>query len=161
MTEQQGTGAPAKGAIPVDSFAHRLRLARAHAGQISIREAADLTGFGRGAWTNWESKGTIPVDYDYVVEVISDKLGVDPLWLADGGQLAEDTTRSRRWSTLRPTRSGHRGGAGVQTTVPKVRVTGQRPSGSVRPRPDRPNNRPPAVSGDPRTRRPALVGSAA
>ena len=53
------------------------------------------------------------------------------------------------------------GGGSVQTTVPKVRVTGQRPSGSVRPRPGRPNNRPPAASGDPRTRRPALVGSAA
>lgn len=91
-------------AIPADTFAHRLMLARAHAGHLSIRDAATMCGFGRGAWTNWE-KGSQPVDMLYAVEVISEKLNVDPDWLLNGGQLREeDQPRDRRirWSTVRP-----------------------------------------------------------
>ena len=74
--------------IPTDTFAHRLMLARSHAGHLSIREAADLCGLGRGAWTNWE-RGARAVDIIEVSEVISEKLGIDRDWLLFGGQLAD------------------------------------------------------------------------
>lgn len=90
--QSQTTGG---GAIPVDSFGNRLMLARAHAGHISIREAADLCDIGRGAWTNWE-KGARPVDILDVAAVVADKLGVDRNWLLFGGGLAEADPRTLR-----------------------------------------------------------------
>jgi len=90
--QNQATG---RGAIPVDSFANRLMLARAHAGHISIREAADLCDLGRGAWTNWE-KGARPVDVIEVAAVVAEKLGVDQEWLLFGGALGEAERRSLR-----------------------------------------------------------------
>lgn len=164
MTETPGD-APAK-RIPVDSLANRLMLARAHAGHISIREAADKCGFGRGAWTNWE-KGTMPVDLDYVIEVISEKLGVDPVWLADGGALSEpETSRRARWSTVRPTHARRPkdriAGDGEQTTPAKPTLTA-RPADPAerprveRPRDNRPSGRPGRSAPSPTTRRPARV----
>lgn len=85
---------PARGSIPLDSFGNRLMLARAHAGHISIREAADLCDIGRGAWTNWE-KGARPVDIIEVAAVIAEKLDVDKDWLLFGGDLAKGEPRRR------------------------------------------------------------------
>lgn len=87
MSTEPETQASARGAIPVDSFANRLMLARATADHLSIREAADLCDIGRGAWTNWE-KGARPVDLIECATVIADKLGVDKEWLIFGGTLA-------------------------------------------------------------------------
>lgn len=86
-------------AIPADTFANRLMLARAQAGHISIREAADLCGVGRGAWTNWE-KGAQPESYEDLTDLIAEALNCDRDWLRYGGALrpAEATEgRKPRW----------------------------------------------------------------
>ena len=95
----QKTAAPGGSRIPADTLANRLMLARAQAGHISIREAADLCGVGRGAWTNWE-KGAQPEYVDDLVDLIAEKLGCDRDWLRHGGALrpAEATeNRKPRW----------------------------------------------------------------
>lgn len=79
--------AAAQRRIPKDTFGNRLMLARALAGHLSIREAADLCGLGRGAWTNWE-RGARPVGEVAILDVISEKLDVDRKWLERGGALA-------------------------------------------------------------------------
>lgn len=86
---------PNTGAVPADTFGHRLMLARAHAGHISIRVAADMCGLGRGAWTNWE-RGARPEDKIEVAEVVAEKLGVDRDWLLFGGPLAKEERRPGR-----------------------------------------------------------------
>ncbi len=106
----QATG---RGSIPVDSFGNRLKLARAHAGHLSIREAADLCHIGRGAWTNWE-RGARPADIIDVSAVVACRLGVDRDWLLFGGPLATSEPRSlRRRRTIdcaitEPARPGQR-----------------------------------------------------
>lgn len=75
-----------RGRIPADTLANRLMLARALAGHLSIREAADLCGLGRGAWTKWE-RGTRPSDVLEIVPLIAEKLEVDEQWLMWGGPL--------------------------------------------------------------------------
>src|SRR2546421_6139646 len=87
-------GAP-RGGIPADTFANRLILARAYAGHLSQREAADLCGLGRGAWTNWE-RGARCRDLLDVVGKVSEKLGVDHDWLLFGGPLASGRARPIR-----------------------------------------------------------------
>lgn len=81
-----------RGAIPADSFAARLMLARMHAGHLSIRDAAEKCALGRGAWTNWE-KGALPGDIIGVATVIADKLDVDRDWLLFGGSLSAERQR--------------------------------------------------------------------
>lgn len=159
--------------IPADTFAHRLMLARAHAGHLSIREAADRCGLGRGAWTYWE-KGGMPLDLDYVIEKISETLDVDPVWLALGGMLGEpeETRRQRaRWSTVRPHTTSRRKPEpdpdgqppkGGQATAAKLRVTKRpapapvRPT-SDRPRAPRPTGRPTGTVAPPTLRRPVRL----
>lgn len=133
---QQATGQ--KGTIPSDSFAHRLMLARAHAGHLSIREAADLCDLGRGAWTNWE-KGARPADILEITEIISDKLGVDRDWLLFGGALAEPEGRTVRTNGRRTGRlySDYRGSA-----VRSARRRRARPIGHGAQQRQRPNGRP-------------------
>lgn len=72
--------------VPFDTFANRLMLARAHAGYITIREAALRTGLGRGAWQKWE-RGTPPQNMAEVVTIIARELDVDRDWLMWGGPL--------------------------------------------------------------------------
>jgi transcriptional regulator with XRE-family HTH domain len=72
--------------VPADTLANRLMLARALAGHLSIREAADQCGLGRGAWTKWE-RGTRPSDVLQIVPLIAEKLDVDEQWLMWGGPL--------------------------------------------------------------------------
>jgi transcriptional regulator with XRE-family HTH domain len=79
----------------VDSFGNRLKLARAHAGHLSIREAADRCDIGRGAWTNWE-RGARPADIIEVAAVVACRLGVDRDWLLFGGPLTTIEPRSLR-----------------------------------------------------------------
>jgi hypothetical protein len=99
-TEPQESADTQRGGIPADTLANRLMLARAHAGHLSIREAADLCEIGRGAWTNWE-KGARPADIIDVATVVADKLGVDRDWLLFGGQLGQAEGRPTRRSSLR------------------------------------------------------------
>jgi transcriptional regulator with XRE-family HTH domain len=75
-----------RGRIPADTLPNRLMLARKLAG-LSIREAADLCGLGRGAWTKWET-GSRPLDLLEITGVIAEKLDVDLEWLRFGGPLA-------------------------------------------------------------------------
>jgi transcriptional regulator with XRE-family HTH domain len=117
-----------KGRIPADTLANRLMLARALAGHISIREAADVCGLGRGAWTNWE-RGSRPVDILEIVPIIAEKLDVDEQWLMWGGPLEGPRGRviAKRPGSVRV--------AYLARTVrptsdrPKVRTDQQRPIG--------------------------------
>lgn len=92
-------GAARTTGIPADTFANRLMLARAQAGHISIREAAELCGVGRGAWTNWE-KGARPESYEDLTDLIAERLGCDRDWLRHGGSLRpvdDRPARAPRW----------------------------------------------------------------
>jgi hypothetical protein len=114
--------------VPADTLANRLMLARALAGHLSIREAADLCGLGRGAWTKWE-RGTRPADVLEIVPIIAAKLDVDEHWLLWGGPLESargrevrrtkrsgDVTRGYPRLPIRPT-----------PARPKVRTDSERP----------------------------------
>lgn len=85
------------GAIPADTLAIRLLLARHFAGQLSQREAAERCGLNYGSWANWEA-GRRPRDVLDVVAQVSVGLGVDHDWLLWGGPL----TPSRGASAKRP-----------------------------------------------------------
>jgi hypothetical protein len=91
-----------RGAIPADTFAARLILTRHHNGHLSIREAADVCGLGRGAWTNWE-RGARPSDVQ-IYTIIADKLKMDLEWLMFGGDLLP----ARGRPVKRPSRSTDR-----------------------------------------------------
>jgi transcriptional regulator with XRE-family HTH domain len=126
-----------RGRVPVDSLANRLMLARALAGHLSIREAADLCGLGRGAWTKWE-RGTRPTDLLEIVPIIAEKLDVDEAWLLRGGPLESATRRPVRRNTRR----------GRDVAEPMVRYVGLTESMSAatrRPRDNRPPSRKPSV----------------
>src|SRR5689334_10113329 len=81
--------------IPTDTFAHRLVLVRAYR-ELTVKEAAAKTGLGYGAWSNWE-RGSRPRDLLDVVEAISAGLGIDPVWLLNGGALPRSGPRRIRW----------------------------------------------------------------
>jgi transcriptional regulator with XRE-family HTH domain len=72
--------------VPADTFAHRLLLARAEAGNLTIDDAAKRCTLGAQNWSNWE-KGRIPRDKVEVAEAISEGLGIDRDWLLHGGPL--------------------------------------------------------------------------
>lgn len=130
MTTEPQQSAAQRGGIPADSFANRLMLARAHAGHLSIRDAAELCGLGRGAWTNWE-KGAKPADKIEIAEVVAEKLGVDFDWLLFGGALpqVEGRTLRRRGRDPRTT-------PGYTPMAVRPTLTGTRPPDN------RPNGRP-------------------
>lgn len=116
MTTEPQQSATQRGGIPADSFANRLMLARAYAGHLSIREAADLCGIGRGAWTNWE-KGARPADIIEITAVIADKLSVDRNWLLFGGQLGPaDPRGGRRPAGGPPNKRSTQGAARIAPT---------------------------------------------
>lgn len=129
-----------KGRRPADTFANRLLLARALAGHISIREAAEVSGLNREAWRDWE-RGRRPRDILDACRRIADALDIEHDWLLFGGPLA-----------------GPRG-------VPTKRATDTRtpyPRRAKRPRETRPNGRPdsgqrPAAPPYPDQRRPVRI----
>jgi DNA-binding XRE family transcriptional regulator len=132
----------------MDTFGMRLMLARAYAGHISIRDAADLCGLGRGAWTNWEKEAK-PSDKWETCEIISEKLGVDFEWLFHGGPLTPEPRRRR--DRHGRGEGGQPGGRAVTSAYPGLAVrpshgpliTGQKP-GIHRPNGGRPGTPPPA-----------------
>ena len=113
---------------PADTFANRLILSRATAGHLSIREAAERCGLGRGAWQNWE-KGARPDDYDALVSLIADRLGIDRTWLRNGGGLTPtvEQTKPARWARNRNKDVFHRA-----VTRPPRRAIDSRPPGRPR-----------------------------
>lgn len=145
------------GRIPADTLSNRLTLARKLAG-LSIRDAADLCGFGRGAWTNWE-KGARPLDLLEITGVIAEKLDVDLDWLRFGGPLASSrgvpvrpASDTVRYPELTPRAPGGYGAYPTPTVQPmasQVRPPDLRPKG----RQDRSRGMSQAVTG----RRAALV----
>lgn len=78
--------ASSAGAIPADTFAVRLYLARFHAGRLSIEKAAERCGLNSGNWVRWED-GALPRDKVEVAQAVSDGLGIDFDWLLLGGPL--------------------------------------------------------------------------
>lgn len=82
-------------AIPYDTFGARLRLSRLHAGDLTIKEAAEKCGLNYGSWSNWE-RGSRPLDFVETVDAISNGLGIDRDWLMFGGPLAREKPRRRR-----------------------------------------------------------------
>jgi len=116
-----------RGRIPADTLPNRLMLARKLAG-VSIREAADLCGLGRGAWTKWEN-GARPLDLLEITAIIAEKLDVDLEWLRFGGALEGPRGREVRSLTKRP----------VNDTF-RYSTSSNRPT-STRPRGGRPNGR--------------------
>ena len=131
--------------IPADTFANRLMLSRALAGHLSIREAAEQCGLGRGAWQNWE-KGARPDDYQGLVKLIAGRLGIDEEWLREGGALlpAESPARPARWAAR-----GYKD-ISLHRSRPRNRPT-------TRPVVGRPPNRPVYEVLPPGQRRPAKV----
>jgi transcriptional regulator with XRE-family HTH domain len=93
-TDQQADNGPEL-EIPGDTFAHRLILVRAHRG-LTVKEAAEKTGLGYGAWSKWE-RGSKPRDILDAVEAISNGLGIDAVWLLNGGALPQPGARRIRW----------------------------------------------------------------
>lgn len=86
--------------VPEDSYANRLILARAHAGHLSQREAAERCGLNDANWTNWE-RGIRSRTMVEDAEAIAEGLGVDLHWLLHGGPL---TRPGRRRANSRPYR---------------------------------------------------------
>lgn len=84
MTIQQ---APEKSGIPYDTFGVRLRLARVHAGDISIDKAAELCAVKPATWSTWERGVHRPPHFEAMVKAIAAGLDVDEAWLRDGGPL--------------------------------------------------------------------------
>lgn len=89
MTEQTGETREGRvvASIPEDSYAHRLMLARAHAGHLSIRAAAEKCGLNHASWANWE-RGMRSRTMVEDAEAIADGLNVDRDWLLHGGPLS-------------------------------------------------------------------------
>lgn len=84
MSTEQATETPA---IPYDTFGVRLRLARVHAGDISIEKAAELCAVKPATWSTWERGVHRPPHFEAMVKAIAAGMGVDEAWLRDGGPL--------------------------------------------------------------------------
>jgi transcriptional regulator with XRE-family HTH domain len=95
--------------VPEDSYAHRLMLARAHAGHLSIRAAAERCGLNHATWANWE-RGMRSRTLVEDAEAIAETLGVDRDWLLHGGPLTVPERRRRAAATQRKTYASARPG---------------------------------------------------
>jgi transcriptional regulator with XRE-family HTH domain len=126
-------GAPQpRGVIPADTFAARLTLARLHAGNLTLQEAAERCDLIGQSWSNWE-RGMVPRDKADVVEAISSGLGVDRDWLMWGGPLAPPpSVRTRR-----ARRERHQDQESVTLPYPRVPARGRSAPGRVISRTDR------------------------
>lgn len=116
--------ADSDGDIPGDTLANRLMLARAHAGYLTVKEAAERCGVNYGSWSNWE-RGALPRDLLDVVQKVATGLRINRNWLLFGGPLLP----SRGKPTKRP-------GSVTLTYPPLASRTSQ---SSVRPTDNRPN----------------------
>lgn len=96
MTQSSGEdrGGRVLATVPADSYAHRLMLARAHAGHLSIRTAAERCGLNHASWANWE-RGMRSRTMVEDATLIAAGLGVDRDWLLHGGPLTRQVTTRR------------------------------------------------------------------
>lgn len=145
------------GAIPADTYAHRLMLARAHAGNLSIRAAAERCGLNHANWSNWEQGMRSRTAFDDA-RAISEGLGVDLDWLIWGGPLAKpaQTSRSRR------DRHGRRGGSELLSSSAELLSGNSPPRTYQRDAARRPGARPaaqPVQPGGPRRPRPVAFAA--
>jgi transcriptional regulator with XRE-family HTH domain len=97
------------GAIPEDTYARRLMLARHHAGQLSIRDAAEKCGLNYRTWADWESGSQSRTKVEDA-QIIAETLGVDRDWLLHGGPLTVPERRRRAAATQRKTYASARPG---------------------------------------------------
>ena len=85
MTTQETVGT--SGRRPIDTFPLRLRIARVHAGDVSIEVAAQRCGVKPATWSTWERGVHTPPHLAAIARVIADGLDVDEEWLLNGGPL--------------------------------------------------------------------------
>lgn len=88
MTNQE-PAIPRQG-VPFDTFGLRLRIARAHVGDMSIEAAAAACGVKPATWSTWERGVHKPPHLEAIVKAIASGLDVDEDWLLNGGPLAPD-----------------------------------------------------------------------
>lgn len=138
-----------RGRIPADTLPNRLMLARRLAG-LSIRDAADLCGLGRGAWTKWEN-GSRPLDLLEITGIIAEKLDIDLEWLRFGGALVPSRGRPTKRSAVAAERGEATGKADDVSNVAVSLVTLP-----VSPNGDRGNRRVPAQAVRPSDTRPKV-----
>jgi hypothetical protein len=84
--------------VPVDTFGARLALIRQYLGGWNTKRAADHCGLDDQKWRNWESGRHKPRDYPEVCRAISDRCGVDYVWLMVGGPLIRSRCFSQAWT---------------------------------------------------------------
>jgi hypothetical protein len=106
-------------AIPEDTYAHRLMLARSHAGHLSIREAAVRCGINYASWAGWERGANSRTLVDDAT-VIAERLNVDRDWLLFGGPLTP-SRRVKRVSDGYPRRSVRPGDMAVHPVARRQR----------------------------------------
>ena len=73
--------------IPVDTFGARLAIVRQYLGGWNVTRAADAVGLDDQTWRSWECGRSRPRDYPLVCRTISERLGIDYVWLMLGGAL--------------------------------------------------------------------------
>lgn len=76
--------------VPIDTFSTRLRLARIHAGDLSIDTASERCGVKPATWSTWERGVHKPPHLGAIVKAIAAGLEVDEEWLLHGGPLTPD-----------------------------------------------------------------------
>lgn len=84
MSTEQAAETPV---VPIDTFGVRLKIARFHAGDISIERAAELCAVKPATWSTWERGVHRPPHFEAMVKAIAGGLNVDETWLRDGGPL--------------------------------------------------------------------------
>ena len=112
MTDEQREGRVVA-RVPEDTYANRLILARAHAGHLSQRAAAERCGLNDANWANWE-RGMRPRTMVEDAAAIAEGLNVDRDWLLHGGPLTAPVRPSRRVRLTYPRRSLRPGGRGAE-----------------------------------------------
>ncbi len=107
--------------VPADTFGHRLMLARAEKGHLTIDDAARQCGQGAQNWSNWEH-GRMPRDKVEVAEAVAEALGIDRDWLLHGGPLTPPVRPSRLRATYHRRASFNRPGPRRPRRVDRDRV---------------------------------------
>ena len=76
-------------AVPTETFGLRLKIARWHAGDITIAKAAELCDLKPATWSTWERGVANPPHMRAVCLAVAEGLGVDVEWLMRGGPLGD------------------------------------------------------------------------
>jgi hypothetical protein len=87
-------------AIPLDTFGARLAIIRQYMGGWNVTRAAEACGIDHQSWRTWESGQRRPRDYPVTCQTISERLGIDYIWLMVGGPLRRPP--STKWLMASP-----------------------------------------------------------